>query len=268
MHDLVPFDRPQDMTPRFVAWYRFLLPRLAKRVHHLITVSEFSKARIHALLKVPLKKISVVPNGVDSRFHRQSKEAIAGARTSLGVPKGPYILCVGSIEPRKNIATMLRAWKMMRQEGWGDWNLVVAGSLGRLQVFRNQPEVFGHEGVTYPGYVSDDVLPALYSGASLFVYPSLYEGFGLPALEAMACGTPTVVNGHPALVETVGDAAEVVDATNPGSLASGLSILLSDDNALKDLHLRGRERAQSFTWQGSANLTRDILRSGAEETRP
>jgi Glycosyltransferase len=212
IHDMVPLDHPEWFNPRFTSWCRFLFPRLARRVKHVMVVSEFTRQRLIFHSGIEPEKVSVVHCGVDARFQPQSSEAIAAARAALQLPDSRYVLSVGSLEPRKNLGRLLLAWERLLPTMGADVWLVVAGARGKQLVFRDVPELERlPERVFLSGYVPDELLPALYAGAMAFVYPSVYEGFGFPPLEAMACGTPTLVGNRASIPEVVGNAALRVD---------------------------------------------------------
>ena len=216
IHDATYADTPECFSRPFAAWYRFLLPRLARRVARVMTVSQFSRRRLAELTGLAEADIDVIPNGVDPRFAPPSAEAVAAVRQRFDLP-GPYVLSLGSIEPRKNLATLLRAWPRVAARR-PDLTLAIAGGGNAI---------YGHVGVdgiqhVRPlGYVPDDLLPALYGGAEAFVFPSVYEGFGLPPLEAMACGAAVVCSDATALPEVVGDAAVMVSPTDADAMSAG-----------------------------------------------
>jgi len=259
MHDLIPLDQPEWFSPRFAAWYEWLLPRLAKQVRHIIAVSEFTKHRVVELLAVPQEKVTVIPNGVDERFSPRSEEEILCMRRSLGITCPAYLLYVGNLEPRKNLQRLLQAWAIAQRSVAPEIELVVAGAKGSSLVFEECSLGTLPARVQFTGYVADDQLPALYAGSLALLYPSLYEGFGLPPLEAMACGTPVVTSAKTSLPEVVGDAAILVDAEDAESIADAITRIASSDPLRGELRRRGLERAKEFTWERTANLTLRLL---------
>ena len=194
----------------------------------------------------PVERIVVTPEGVSPLFFGASplSEMALG---KLGIP-GPFILAAGTIEPRKNLPLLLRAWDQIRRD-LPEWRLVVAGPRGW------GPELPETEGVLLLGYVADETLPGLMAAAEIFCYPSVYEGFGLPPLEAMAAGTACVVGRYSAAPEVLGDGATLVDPTDANALAQELARLASDHNARSSLALTGRAHAGGFTWEKTAAAT-------------
>ena len=189
------------------------------------------------------RDVVVTPNGVDtSIFH-------PAPRNDENLPK-KYILFVGSIQPRKNLQGMMRAWQQVKDKFKDAW-LVMAGESER--VFRSV-NFFDTERIRFLKYVSEDQLPALYANAELFLLPSFDEGFGLPALEAMACGTPVIVSDGGALPEVVGDAGLIFSLDKPDTLVQSIERCLSDDHLRASLIDKGLARAKIFPWQNTADL--------------
>lgn len=259
IHDAAILDHPEWFKASFVAWYRFLVPRLMRRVIRVITVSNFSKTRLLEHSGIQEDQIIVLPNGVASYFHPTSPNNIDILRQKLGLPDR-YILVVGSLEPRKNLARLFTAWERLHPK-FSKIYLVVAGGKGKAfgdLGFGRVPS-----GVQLLGYVADEELPALYSGALIFVYPSVYEGFGLPPLEAMACGTPVVTSDTGAIPEVVGEAAIKVNPYDVEAIACGIRHVLEDSALRENLCRKGWERARRFTWERTAKLTWEVLRDAA-----
>ena len=231
MHDIIPVEHPEWFNARFAAWYQWLLPRLTRRAQHLIAVSEFTKQRLVERFGIRPEKITVVWNGVDAQFHTRSADEVAEVREALAIPTAKYLLSLGSLEPRKNLGRLLAAWRSIKRELPGDLSLVVVGAKGSPQVFRDASITEIPQGVHFTGYARQEHLPALYSGALGLVYPSLYEGFGLPPLEAMACGTPVITSDTTSLPEVTGGAALLVDPLDESAIAA--AILLSIESEPK-----------------------------------
>jgi glycosyltransferase involved in cell wall biosynthesis len=254
IHDLSPLDHPEWFNPVFAGWYRWLLPALARRARCIITPSEFSRQRLQARFALPPERIVVVPGGVNPRqFH----PADSGRLRDIYPLPERYLLFVGSLQPRKNLPALLAAWQLARRQ-FPHLGLVVIGTGG--PAFRQTGRQARCPGLYFPGYVPDRDLPAFYSGAAALVLPSFYEGFGLPALEAMACGTPVLASCAGALPEVVAEAGLLFDPFDPLALSRQLVTLLGDDRLQEELCRRGLARAREFTWQRSAAGTWEVLR--------
>jgi glycosyltransferase involved in cell wall biosynthesis len=258
IHDVIPIDHPEWFSKGFSAWYKWLMPMLARSAQHLIAVSEFTRSRLIDRFGLKPEKVSVVLNGIGSEFTPRTAEEIDRVKTRLGLPPGPYVLYVGSVEPRKNLARLLRAWEQVQTSGT-DLHLVITGLKGASQVFSAVHIEKIPERVIFTGYVEDEELPALYSGALVFVYPSLYEGFGLPPAEAMACGTPVITSDRTSLPEVVGTAAVLVDPEDVESIADSIHRVASSESLRAEMRTQGLARAQCFKWDTAATETWEIL---------
>ena len=247
IHDAAALRHPEWYSPVYVRWQRAVLPRIARRARQVITVSEFSRRELAETLGVPGERIAIVPNGVDERFVPGADPA--PARAALGF-EGPYALAVGTRIARKNAAALDAAVRRLAEAGVA---LVWAGS-GRAYM-----RVGDVPAALVLGYVADDLLPGLYAGARAVLMPSLYEGFGLPALEAMASGVPVVAADRAALPETCGGAALVVDPEDPEALADAAVVAATDEDRRARLIEAGLVRAAPFTWDRSARLTDELI---------
>ncbi len=256
IHDMAFVDHAYAFSPTFAAWYQWLVPKLARRVPRIITVSNFSRERIADLCSVPIEKIVTIFNGVDPRFRPMSQLDIAQAKQSVGLPSR-YILCVGSLEPRKNIARLLAAWSLIRRK-YPDLELVLVGATATI--FRDIGLDNSPPAVHLARYVRDEDLPAIYSGAECFVFPSLYEGFGFPVIEAMSCGVPVVCSNVTSLPEVAGGAAYIVDPYSADSIASGIEAVVNSSALQAGLRERGFANAMRFSWERTAEITLRILR--------
>jgi len=172
-----------------------------------------------------------------------------------------YVLSVGSLEPRKNLSRLLDAWRRLQPTDRDESLVLVGASSKHFQAVDFAGDIAS---VIFPGYINDADLPAVYAGATLFVYPSLYEGFGLPVLEAMACGTPVVCSGATALPEVVGTAGILVDPYDPEAIADGIRRVLENDALQARLRQRGLELARKYTWERAAAATWQVLQAAAE----
>lgn len=251
LHDASVFDHPEWFRPVFALWTRLSWKMLAKQALVIFTVSEFSRRRLGAHLKIPNQKIHVIPNGVGKPFEPQSAREIQRVKEKYNLNQ-PYFLFVGTLEPRKNLGTLLRAWEIFNSK---QFTLAIVGTTGK--VFANVGRIGNPPHAL--GYVPDEDLPALYAGAAALVIPSLYEGFGLPALEALACGTPVVASNISAFPEVLGDAALFVNPLDSNEIARAMQRIAEDKALANDLRARGLQRATQFSWDDSARKVEAIL---------
>ncbi|MCP4319680.1 MAG: glycosyltransferase family 4 protein [Hyphomicrobiales bacterium] len=261
IHDVAVLDHPEWFGRRFSHWYGFVVRRLVHRVRHILTVSEHTKARLIAHTGVSDAKVTVTPLAAGDAFHPNAAKNYAGVLRHFGVTADRYVLSVGSIEPRKNGDRLLQAWRDLEDEVDDDIVLVVAGAPA-------EPHIHGRYGlenlsgrVIRTGFVDDDGLAALMANALVFAYPSLYEGFGLPPLEALASGTPCLTSNTSSLPEVVGDAAVIVDPLDTGQIADGLRQLIDDPALRQRLTSAGLDRAKRFSWDETAEKTKAVLGS-------
>jgi glycosyltransferase involved in cell wall biosynthesis len=255
VHDAASLDHPEWFEHKFALWYAVLLPRLARKVRAIITVSHFSKERIVRLTGVEAERIHVVFNGVGQHFRAADSKTVDQMRIDFKLD-GPYILFVGSLEPRKNLELLLKAWRLGSFDGA---TLVVVGATGHM--FPKFKLDLIPKGVRLLGCVKDEILRVLYSGATAFVYPSIYEGFGLPPLEAMACGCPVALSDIPAHREVCGETAMYFDPFIPEDISSKLEWFLRLDSAKRAFLVeQGLQYAARYTWEGAAASTWRILK--------
>ena len=263
-HDVFALENPEWFSRQYVLVYRYLLPLLARNASRLISVSEFTKQRMMAVMGVPEEKIQVIHSGIGEQFRQCSAPEIATMRAQLKLPSARYLLSVSSLEPRKNVTGILEAWRRIQPQMPEDLWLVMSGANGSAAVFAGQPLNVDGLRVFFTGYVDDTVLPALYAGAQGFLYPSLAEGFGFPVLEAMACGAPTLSANTSSLPEVTGDASLLVDPADPDAIAKGIFDLMQDDNLRRELRQKGMRQAARFTWDRSAEQTLQVLQEESE----
>jgi glycosyltransferase involved in cell wall biosynthesis len=250
IHDASVFDHPEWFQPSFAAWTRLSWKILAKRVKAIITVSNYSCERLKFHLGIPEENIHVIHNGVGRPFEPQSQKTIDSVGRKYKLDK-PYFLFVGTIEPRKNLPILLQAWESLNLK---THSLFIAGTEGR--VFANDE---GRETRPRQKYISDEDLPALYSGATAFVVPSFYEGFGLTALEAMACGAPVIASNTTALPEILGDAALLIDPKDPVEISNAMQKIIEDRIFANTLRERGLQLTKNFTWDQAARKIKSLL---------
>lgn len=224
-----------------------------QRARRVIAVSEHTKKDVMKVYGIPADKIDVVYSGLDPEIVRPPETELIAFRKRHGLPD-KFILYLGTIEPRKNLSTLIRAYAKVRPAGV---KLVCAGGRGWMyeDVFQTVEELRLSRDVIFPGFLPSDDLPFWYSAAQIFVYPSTYEGFGLPVIEAMACGVPTITTNASSLPEAAGDAALLVPPDDTSALAEALARLLADDSLQVELAERGLRQAARFTWEDAARNT-------------
>jgi glycosyltransferase involved in cell wall biosynthesis len=258
VHDVLPLRHPELFPRAIVATQRLFLRRRAPRATRVIAISEQTRADVVELLGVASERVVVIPAGVDERFHPSERDA-DWLRERFGID-GRYVLCVGTLEPRKNLVGALRAFRLAAAER-DDVVLAIVGGAGwRNEAYERELAAGGPVRVVATGYVSDAELVRLYGGAECFLFPSLGEGFGMPVLEAMACGTPVVASNRPALPEVVGEGGLMADPLDPEALAEALGRVLDDATLAADLRDRGLAHARRFTWSACASATAAVYR--------
>lgn len=262
LHDVFSITRPHWVSRKFHLWYKLLLPPLTARASHIITVSEWSRAEIIAALGVAPEKVTVIPEGVGQQFVPAGEDEIAAANERLELPE-EFILALGSIEPRKNLARTFEAWTTLPEGSRPP--LLIAGGMGSADVFGDQgrPSLLQAPGIRRLGYVPDELLPALYSRARLFVYVPFEEGFGLPPIEALACGTDVVTSATSALAEYGQGYARLVDPTSTEAIAAGLRASLESPTPRAARESRAAEVRRRFDWRIAAARTIEVLRAAA-----
>jgi glycosyltransferase involved in cell wall biosynthesis len=261
IHDMIPLLWPQWVTRKHRLVVTAAYYRLRQQADMVITPSEATKADIVRHLQIDPQRIAVIPWGCDQRFQPWGDpEHFAAVQQRYRLP-AEYLLFVGTLEPRKNLTTLLHAYAMLRAERPGeDLKLVVAGRTGWLyaDIFDTVKTLALDEEVIFTGFVDDEDLPDLYRGAQLFVFPSLYEGFGLPILEAMASGVPVITSATASMPEVAGDAAILVDPHDSEAIAEGMAQVLAEDRLRQAMIQKGLARARRFTWDTVAQNTLEV----------
>ncbi len=260
VHDLI-FRRYPAHHKRLNRWYlNATMPLFCRRAGHIIAVSEQTKRDVVAAYGIPAGKVNVIYEAADPRFQPQSAAAITAARSRFGLPDR-YVLFVGTIEPRKNLGRVLAAFEQLHAERLTD-ALVIVGKRGWLydDFFARLEASPAKQAVIFPGFVPDANLPAVYAGAQALAFPSEFEGFGLPVLEAMACGAPVVCSSTSSLPEVAGEAAVLVDPLDQEALTDGLRRILANPALADDLRARGLAQAAHFSWERAAEETLAVYR--------
>ncbi len=256
IHDAQVFALPQNYSFAFRLWYKLLFPILGRFVKQIITVSSFSRSELIKYCKFNPKKIQVIYEGKEHILSITPDKSIFKKNV---IGDKPYILAVSTMSKNKNFNSIVQAIENRKQL---DFDMLIVGG--------KNSHVFGQTQIALPdfvkrlGYVSDGELRVLYEHASCFVYPSLYEGFGLPPLEAMACGCPVIVSNAASLPEVCGDAAIYCDPYSVEDIANKIELLLADKNLQQQMRLKGIERAKTFTWEKAAQQTITIIKNQYE----
>lgn len=262
LHDLIPLMHPETEKLAARLYWRLQIPIAARRSGYIITDSEHARHEIIENFRVPPEKIRAIMLGFNpSMLEPRDPAAGAAIRERYGLPEG-YILYVGTIQPRKNLDTLIEAFSSIRNEKGYPGKLVIVGRKGWLydRLFARIAELGLRDEVIFTGFVPDEELPFIYDGARLFVYLSLFEGFGLPPLEAMACGVPVITSDTTSLPEVVGDAGITVPPTDLDRVREAICRVLGDDTLAASMVERGRARARRFSWAAAAGETLEIYR--------
>jgi glycosyltransferase involved in cell wall biosynthesis len=256
VHDLIPLTHPQHCDASMIEPCRRQLPPAVRAADAIIAVSHYTKAELVQHLGVPAERVRVVHHGVDACFQPTSPAGVALLRERLRLQR-PYVFALGTGDPRKNLRRLVDAFARCRERGLKDVELVLAGKPWvATHALREQLAALDLEGsARVLEYVDPLDLPALYAGAELFAFPSLAEGFGMPVLEAMACGTPVLAALSSSLPEVAGDAALLVEPTDVDALAQGMARALEDSALRARLIERGLQRAGGFRWERAARET-------------
>jgi glycosyltransferase involved in cell wall biosynthesis len=248
IHDLSALENPRWFQKSFATWYSLLIPILVRRARVLFAPSEYVRQKL--IKQFGRLDVMVTPNGVDLSIFQP------GARQEQFELPPCYILFLGTPEPRKNLKALLQVWNEIQEDFRGVW-LVIAGT--QSTVHRTEHLPADVDRVVYLGYVEESALPGLYANALFFVMPSLDEGFGLPALEAMACGTPVLVSNGGAFPEVVREAGMVYDLSDSTALSQSMRQCLQDQELRRTLKEKGLARARDFSWQSTAELVWNTL---------
>lgn len=258
IHDCIHLRFPEYLPNRLAPTYaRVMMRQAGRRAARVLTVSEASKQDILHYLRLPAEKVEVIPNALDEGLAAAPPEAALARIRERYQLDAPFILYAGNIKPHKNVDRLIEAYSILRRRGVTDVQLLIIGdNVSKAPELRRLVHRFQlHQHVRFLGFVSDEMLAALYRLTRVFVFPSIYEGFGLPPLEAMAAGAPVITSNVSSLPEVVGDAAVLVDPFDAGAIADALARVLGDEALRADLIARGRARIQQFSWHSAARHT-------------
>ena len=258
LHDVAFLDAPEYFSPSFRALYATLTPALARVAARIVTVSEFSRGRILERMRVAPERVVVIGNGVSENFRPQSAEQIARTRAALDLPSR-YFLLQATADRRKNLQGAVEAWRQALPALPGDLHLVIFGNLGRGHVFGKTDFVIDAPRTLRVGYVGEQDLAPLMAGAQAFLFPSLYEGFGMPIVEAMACATPVLTSAATATREVAGDKALLVDPTSIEDMARGMIELGRNAELCACLAAEGPAHAANFRWDDVARRYAELF---------
>ena len=261
IHDCIHLRFPQYLPNRLAyAYARSSLWMAAHRAERVLTVSEASKRDILRYFRIPESRIHVIHNAIDERFGTEpAEEEVTRVRERYQL-NDPFVLYAGNIKPHKNLERLIEAFHLLRRQGHDHVKLLIIGDeISKYATLRRAVHRYKlHKHVRFFGFVPDKTLAILYRLAAVFVFPSLYEGFGLPPLEAMASGTPVVTSNISSLPEVVGDAALLIDPYSAEAIADAMRRVLTDAALRDDLRRRGLERARHFSWERSVTRVREI----------
>jgi glycosyltransferase involved in cell wall biosynthesis len=266
IHDMTFHLTPERHLPAKRYYFQQMIPRACRQADAVIAISESTKRDLISLLGVREEKIFVVYHGVPPHYRRVTDEQpLAAVRRRFGLNR-PYVLHVGMLEPRKNLKTLVEAYRTA-DDIHTDYDLVLAGGYGwGYEPLLEQIRASGLDSIRATGYVAEEDLPALYSQAELFVYPSVYEGFGLPVLEAMAFEVPVITSNVSSMPEVAGDACFLIEPEDVSGLKQAMRRILGSPELRSRMAAAGRARAQQFTWEATARRTLDVYRYACGRT--
>lgn len=256
VHDLAFIHYPDASHPNLYRYLNVVVPKSIRKADHIIADSYHTAKDVHELFDIPAEDISVVQGAVDrKRFNSvEDQSELATVRRRYAINDQPYIFGLSSLQPRKNFVRLIEAYALARESGQINQQLVIGGAKGWLydEIFAKVAELKLEDHVHFTGFIDDADLPVVYRAADCFAFPSLYEGFGLPILEALACGTPVLTADNSCLPEAAGAGAVYADAEDVDSIADGLVRLCTDATLRRDLVSAGRTHIAQFTWENSA----------------
>ncbi len=267
VHDLSFIRYPDTHPTRRLAWLAKGFSSTIKRARQILTVSAFSKNEIVELLGVDPASVAIAYNGVNSRFRPLNRDFLKTNLKKWSLKPDGYLLSVGTLEPRKNLTSLFKAYEILPNGIKKSWPLVVVGMVGwKEKTIIKEMNALIRKGNLIPlGYLNDEQLAQIYAGAKLFVFPSLYEGFGMPPLEAMACGIPVISSNRASLPEVVGEAGILVDPEDIHAMAQALRSVLTDSHKCRTMSRLGLQQASQFTWQACAEKTLGVYQKALSQ---
>lgn len=262
LHDVIPYKMPETVGPQYLDIYQREIPEIVPACDGIITVSNYSKQDIVKTLNYPEEKVFVTHLAAeDIYFPRNKQECREFVRKNYGINE-KFILYVGGFSPRKNIRGLIQAFSLIKDKLKGEYKLVILGKKGRSYYdYRDLTYSLNlKEEVVFPGYVPVEELPLFYNAADIFCYPSFYEGFGLPPLEAMACGTPTIAANTTSIPEILGEDSLYINPWDVDDMSSKLLNLIEDRNLHEKMIFKGLKRSSMYSWKKAAVETIQVLR--------
>lgn len=258
--DMTFFSHPQHHTRMKQVYFKCMIPQSLRRAKKVITISDNTKKDIINVININANKIKTIYLGVDARFYPQEKETVNAILEKYKIAS-PYILFVGMLEPRKNVEGLLQAFAMLKDKR--KHNLIIVGKKGWRyeELFKLAQEEGIRNDVVFAGYVPDEDLPGLYAGATCFVYPSFYEGFGIPIVEAMACGCPVITSNNSSMQEIAGDAAVLVDPYNKEEIKDAIGSIINNKGLRGEKQRKGLINATKFQWNFMAEETIKVYKN-------
>lgn len=264
LHDLIPYTLPQTVGAKYLERFLREMPKILDKAKGILTVSEYSKKDILKFFHgYPPEKIFVTPLAANSNFKPLDKTVCENFVKEKFSINTPYILYIGGFSTRKNVRELILAFKNINSSLKTPYTLILAGSIkdeGKKLVSLVE-SLNIQNNVVFTGFLDEEFLPIIYNGAEAFVYPSLYEGFGLPPLEAMSCKTPVITSNLTSIPEVTGDSAILIDPFNSDELGNELFNLLNNDKFREDLAIKGYKKSLEFSWQNTAKKTLDAYNS-------
>jgi glycosyltransferase involved in cell wall biosynthesis len=262
IHDLIPYIMPETVGKGYLLKFLKDMPKIIENCDSLITVSEYSKQDILKFFPIDKEKIFVTPLAADDKYKPLDKEKCREFLSKQYNINNPFILYIGGFSPRKNVKALITAFAKVYKDLGKDYNLVIVGAArdqGQyLSELSNNLELT--EKIIFTGFSPEEDLPILYNGCDVFVYPSLYEGFGLPPLEAMSCGTPVITSNLTSIPEVVGNAGILINPHNEHELINALGNLLTSESLQNEFSKKGLKRANHFSWEKTAAKTLEVYK--------